>query len=86
MKLISKLINLFSKNASRSKSKKTHFDEIADLFEKLYDKYDSKVMLKAVISEENKVIEVYTSNFKTTLNKSKKVKNEVIEPVEENDN
>ncbi len=83
MSLKNKIISLFSKNGS--KPKKTHFDEISELFEKLYDKYDSKVMLKAVISEENKIIEVYTSNFKTTLNKSKKAKNELIEPVEEDE-
>lgn len=74
------LLELFKR-----KPKKEHIDEVIEIFEKLYDKYDSKVMLKAVLNNDGKSIEIYSTNFKTTLNKSKKAKNEVIEPVEENE-
>lgn len=66
--IISKLI--------KPTKKSDHIDEVIEIFEKMYDKYEEKVMLKAVLSNEGKIIEIYSTNFKTTLNKAKKVKKE----------
>lgn len=66
-----KIINLFKKEP-----KKTQLDEVVELFERALDKYEEKVMLKAIISDNEHTLEIYSSNFKTTLNKAKKSKKE----------
>ena len=61
------------------------YDEVIDIFEHVIDKYKESVMLRAVISNDNKIIEIYSTNYKTTLIKAKKPQLEEIEIKENNE-
>lgn len=45
-------------------------------FNALLDKYGDTIQIKAFLSGDNSFLEIYTSNFKTTLDKAKKIKKE----------
>lgn len=79
-----KIKELISKIFLKPKKDKdvVKLDEVIEIFEHVIDKYQERVMLKAVLSNEGKVIEIYSTNFKTTLNKAKKVKKEDNEELE----
>lgn len=83
-----KIKDLISKVFLKPKKDKdvVKLDEVIEIFEHVIDKYQERVMLKAVLSDEGKIIEIYSTNFKTTLNKAKKGKKEEIkEDSEENE-
>lgn len=73
-----KIKELISKVFLKPKKDKdvVKLDEVIEIFEHVIDKYQERVMLKTVLSDEGKIIEIYSTNFKTTLNKAKKTKKE----------
>lgn len=57
-----------------SKPKKQKKESLIDIFERFFDKYDEKIMLRLNLDEKGDSLEIYSSNFKTTLKQAKKSK------------
>lgn len=66
-------------NSIFNKEKKYKSLELEDLAKEFYETYGDKIMFKLELGTNGENLTIYSSNFKTTLEKAKKRQKDVIE-------
>lgn len=73
-KILFKLIQKWGTGSSKPK-----ISNLEDLAIKFYEEYEDKIMFKLELGTNGENLTIYSSNFKTTLEKAKKRQKDVIE-------
>lgn len=72
--------NLIGSIFKKKKKKNKRLETLEDLTERFFDKYHTDIMFKLELGTNGEKLEIYSQNFKTTLDKPKKgKKSELIE-------